>query len=70
MEQQEQQPGKTGEQARHQQAEPDRAEAVVRAMPQAQVVQAVTVGSALVVVVAVAVSRVVLAVEVDAVKSL
>jgi hypothetical protein len=70
VEQPEQQPVRTGLQGQHPQDEPDRAAVVARAMPQAQAARAVTVGSALVVAVVVVVSRVVLAVEVDAVKSL
>ena len=67
-EQPEQQPVRTGAQVRHPQAEPDRAEAVARAMPQAQAVQAVTVGSALVAEAVVVVSLVESVVEVVEVK--
>ena len=70
VEQPERQPDRTVEQARHPQAEPDRAEAVARATPQAQAAREVTVGSALVVVVEVVVSRAVSVVEVVGVKSL
>jgi hypothetical protein len=60
----ERQPVKTGPQGQHQQDEPDRVVAVVRAMPQALAVQAVTVGSALVVAVVVVELLVVPVVEV------
>ena len=70
VEQPERQPVRTGEQARHPQAEPDRAAVAVRVMPQAQAAQAVTVGSALAVVAEAVVSPVVWVVEVVEVKSL
>lgn len=58
VEQPERQPVRTGEQARHPQAEPDRVAVVARVMRQALADQAVTVGSALVVAVVVVVSLV------------
>ena len=70
VEQPERQPVRTGEQARHPQAEPDRAAAVVRVTPQAQAAQAVTVESALVAVEVEVVSLVVSVVEVVEAKSL
>ena len=70
MEQPEQQPDRTGEQAQHPQAEPDRAVAVARATPQARAEQAVTVESVLVVVAEAVVLRVVSVVVVVEVKSL
>ena len=70
VEQPERQPVRTGEQARHPQAEPDRVAVVVRVTPQAQAAQAVTVESALVAVEVEVVSLVVSVVEVVEAKSL
>ena len=70
MEQPEQHPDRTVAQVQHPQAEPVRAEVVVRATPQAQAGQAATVESVLAVVAEVVVSLAVLAVEVVEVKSL
>ena len=70
VEQVERQPVRTAGQARHPQAEPDRAAAVVRVTPQAQAAQAVTVESALVAVEVEVVSLVVSVVEVVEAKSL